>query len=112
MVDVDFLALEYDTGEPVAIVEYKHERAEQQFASHSSYQAMIKLGNRAALPVFAVRYAHDWSWWRVIALNDLAKDNLGERRLEMTEEKWVSLLYRLRGRDMPLSLFQDMEIEI
>ena len=55
-VDLDFLFLEYDRGKAVALVEYKHEQAAPQYASHPTYQAMIDLGNRASVPVFAARY--------------------------------------------------------
>lgn len=111
MVDIDFLALEYDKGHAVALVEYKHELAERQWASHPSYQAMIDLGNRAKMPVFAVRYADDFSWMNVIPLNKSAKSFLSERQ-QMTEYEWVTLLYQLRGRPVPESLFSDSEISI
>lgn len=72
--DIDFLMLEFDRGRASVIVEYKHERAAPQFASHPSYQALIDLGTNHTppLPVFAVRYASDWSWWRVVPLNPAA----------------------------------------
>jgi len=53
--------LEYDRGKAVAIVEYKHEKAAKQYVSHPSYQAIIDLGNKAGIPVFACRYAGDFS---------------------------------------------------
>jgi hypothetical protein len=110
-VDLDFLFLEYDKGQPVALVEYKHERAAPQWASHPTYQAIINLGNRAQLPVFAVRYADDFSWWRVVPLNEQAKQWLSERQ-EMTEKEWVTLLYRMRGYDLPEDIFNYQEVEI
>lgn len=105
MVDVDFLAIEYDAGEPAALVEYKNEHAQPQYATHPSYQAMIRLGDRAALPVLAVRYADDFSWFRVTPLNGVAKKFVGQRA-EMSEQEYVALLYRMRGREMPASLFE------
>lgn len=109
--DIDLLFLEYDVGQPVAIVEYKHELADVQYASHPSYQALIALGDRANLPVFAVRYADDFSWWRVVPLNNVSKQWLSDRQ-EMTEQGWLELLYRIRGRQVPDNLFQDSEEEI
>jgi len=103
-VDLDFLALEYDRGRATALVEYKHENAAPQYASHPSYQAMIDLGNRASIPVFATRYADDFSWWRVTPLNRLAREFVHETT-EMTEADWVRLLYSLRGYEAPESLF-------
>ena len=110
-VDLDFLFLEYDRGKAVAIVEYKHEKAAPQFASHPTYQAMIDLGTRADVPVIAVRYAADFSIWKVVPLNEKAKEWLPERK-EMTEREWVTLLYNIRGYDPPDSLFARSSIEI
>lgn len=110
-VDLDFLFLEYDRGKAVAIVEYKHERAAPQRASHPTYQAMIDLGTRAGVPVIAVRYASDFVVWKAIPLNEKAKEWLPERR-EMTEREWVTLLYNMRGYDPPEKLFNDSSIRI
>lgn len=110
-VDLDFLFLEYDKGKAVAIVEYKHERAEPQKASHPTYQAMIDLGNRAGIPVFAVRYADDFSWWRVTPLNQVAKEKLPER-VEWTEWDWIKFLYHLRGYEPPEELFEAAQVAV
>lgn len=110
-VDLDFLFLEYDKGKAVALVEYKHELAPPQYASHPSYQAMIDLGNRADLPVFACRYAADFSWWRVVPLNQKAKELLPTIK-EMTETEWVTLLYRLRGYEPPKGLLEGLAVTI
>jgi len=56
---------------------------------------LARLGDRASLPVFLVRYADDFSWWEVSALNDLARPFLPDRRL--SEREYVALLYRLRA---------------
>ena len=108
-VDLDFLFLEYDKGKAVALVEYKHERAQPQYATHPTYQAMIDVGNRAILPVFGVRYAADFSWWRVTPLNLKAREYLPERK-EMTEREWVTFLYAVRGYSLPEMIFDDTEI--
>lgn len=111
-VDLDALFLEYDKGQPVAIVEYKNENARTQWASHPTYQAMINLGNRASIPVFGVRYATDFSWWRVVALNEHARVWLPEVEA-MSEYEWVSFLYLIRGREMPtLELFDYSNISL
>jgi len=69
MVDLDFLGLEYDTKKPACLVEYKHECAKPGHKKEASYQALIELGNgyRAGIPVFAVRYASDFTWFKVTA---------------------------------------------
>lgn len=105
-VDIDWLFLEYDTGKAIALVEYKHENAAPQKASHPSYQAMIDIGDRADLPVFVVRYGADFTWWRVIPLNAHARKWV-QGRQDMSEREYLSLLYRMRGREAPES---DMEL--
>ena len=96
-VDLDFLFLEYDRGKAVAIVEYKHERAQPQSSVHPTYQAMIDLANRASVPIYACRYQDKFEWFKVVPLNSLAKVFLPERQT-MTEPEWVSFLYLIRGR--------------
>ncbi len=110
-VDLDFLFLEYDKGKAVAIVEYKHERAQPQFVSHPNYQAMIDLANRASIPVFCARYKDDFSAWKIIPLNHLAKSSLPQR-VTMTERQWVAFLYRLRGYEAPPELLDGIGVEI
>ena len=110
-VDLDFLFLEYDKGQPVAIVEYKHEKASAQYASHPTYQAMINLGTRADIPVFAARYKGDFTEWIVVPLNDIAKEKLAQRK-NMTEREWVTFLYELRGYTPPEQLFDGARIKI
>ena len=99
-IDIDFLMIEYDTGQVVAIVEYKNENAKQQVAEHPSWKAIIDLGNRATLPVFCVRYATDFSWWKVIPLNKFAF-KVVPQRIVLDEQEYIGLLYQLRGRGMP-----------
>lgn len=106
-VDLDFLFLEYDRGKAVALVEYKHENAQLQYATHPTYQAMVDLGTRAGVPVFGVRYAADFSWWKVIPLNGDARERLPQRA-DMTERDWVTFLYKLRGYEPPSDLFEKM----
>lgn len=110
-VDLDFLFLEYDKGQPVCIVEYKHEKAALQFACHPTYQAMINLGSRAGIPVFAARYKGDFTEWIIVPLNKIAKEKLSERKT-MTEREWVTFLYELRGYTPPEQLFNGASIRI
>ena len=103
-VDLDFLFLEYDKGKAVALVEYKHENARPQYATHPTYQAMIDLGTRANIPVFACRYTGDFRQWNIVPLNTNAKAVLPERKT-MTEREWVCFLYHIRGYEAPEGLF-------
>ena len=104
-VDLDFLLLEYDRGKAVAIVEYKHEYALPQIATHPSYQAMIDLGTRAGIPVFACRYKSDFTQWNIVPLNNEAKQLMPNGRVLMTERQWVTFLYKIRGYDLPQGIF-------
>lgn len=109
--DLDFLLVEYDHAIPCALVEYKNEHAAPQYASHPSYQTIIKLGNDAGLPVIACRYADDFKWWRVTPLNKIAKQFV-PKQTEMDEKGWVSLLYKIRGYEVPQSILDGMDIEV
>lgn len=102
-VDLDFL--EYDENEAVALIEYKNEHAWLQNPDDSSYKALIDLGNKAGLPVFAARYTDDYSTWFVSWLNKKAKEYVPERT-EMTEEEWVTILYKVRGREIPPEIIE------
>lgn len=102
--DIDFLVVEYDNGKVTALVEYKHESARPADPKGASYRALVDLGDRAGVAVIGCRYASDFSWFRVAALNDYAKQWIPVRS-QMTEHEWVALLYELRGRRMPDSLF-------
>jgi len=110
-VDLDFLFLEYDHGKATAIVEYKNEHAQPQYAAHPTYQAMIDLGTRAGIPVLACRYSDDFSLWRVVPLNSIAKKCLPIRQ-DMTEAEWVRFLYGLRGYDCPKQVLDGIYTEI
>jgi hypothetical protein len=104
-VDIDFLMVEYDSTEPKAVVEYKHEFSETQYANRPSYKAIRKLCDRAKVAFLAVRYATDFSWWRVVPLNLKAKEFIKEDVITLTEKDFVNLLYDIRGRKMPNDLF-------
>lgn len=107
--DVDLLFLEYDQGKATALVEYKHEHAGPVCSGHPTYLALVDLGNRAGIPVFCVRYADDFSWWKVCPLNAAARERL-EKPNTMTEEEWVRFLYYLRGRAIPSDLFAPQQV--
>lgn len=111
VVDLDFLFLEYDRGQPVAIVEYKNEHARIQHSCHPTYQALINLGTRASIPVFASRYSDDFSKWVVVPLNEFAKQHLAVKTT-MTEREWVSFLYKIRGYVAPKQLLDGLTVEV
>jgi hypothetical protein len=110
-VDIDFLLIEYDKGKAVALVEYKNELAIPQYASHPSYMAIIDLGNKANIPVFACRYASDFSWFKVVPLNSIAKTKINNTII-MNEHEYISFLYQLRGYKVHPELFTSLDIVI
>lgn len=99
-VDIDWF-IEYDHAQARGLVEYKHEQAAPADQKDPNHLALADLAgvDRAAVPFFGARYAGDFSWFRVVALNKEARVWLPERR-EMTEDEWVALLYRIRGREV------------
>lgn len=106
-VDLDFILVEFDDCKPVALVEYKHEKAREQYLSSPQFQVLINLADAADLPAFCVRYAFDFSWWKVVPLNKRAKEFLPER-ITLTEKQYVSMLYALRGRKAPQSVLDGL----
>lgn len=101
--DVDFV--EYDRGWPKAIIEMKHEKAGKvEYLTDRNIICLRNLANMAGLPLFVARRAHDMSWVRVTAGNELACPFLGqpipnETGSQMTEVEWVLFLYKIRGRE-------------
>lgn len=108
-VDLDFLFLEYDKGKATAIVEYKHESAKPQYKSHPTYQALIDLATRAGVPCIACRYANDFSWWKITALNKEAEKWIPETSI-MSEAEWVRLLYKIRGYEVPQNVIDGLSV--
>ena len=101
MIDVDFLAVEYDVSRPVALVEYKNEHARPVLATDQSRKVLARLGDMAGLPSFLARYASSFEWFRVGGINACAKDRLGAVQKTFSELEWVEFLYGLRGRSTP-----------
>ena len=98
-VDIDFLMLEYDSGMPKALIEYKHEFAEETSLTHASYRALRHLAVMGRIPFFVVRYTYEWRYTVIPACN-LAETYVPVR-VEMAEDEYVELLYAVRGRVMP-----------
>lgn len=93
--DVDFLLIEYHIAEPVAMVEYKHHRADFPKLKQAGYRALHRLAERADLPLMMVFYWPDIWAFRAYPMNDLAKVHFqyGER---LTEREYVARLHRMR----------------
>lgn len=102
-VDLDFLMVEYNFGRPIALVEYKHHKANipHDIGSNKTYSAIAELANSAELPfILAIYWPECWAF-RVRPLNQMAnryfqKDNKGNWPI-FTEREFVSCLYEMRN---------------
>jgi hypothetical protein len=96
-VDLDLVMLEYHLSEPVAVVEYKHHRAQQPDLTHPNYLAMGALADRACVPMFVARYWPDTWAIHLFAVTGLAETALGNRKDErMSEQGYVLFLHHIR----------------
>ena len=98
MQDLDCVELDY--GVPVAFMEWKNEHAAKCSSLSPQIQTLVWIANKCERPAFGIRYASDFSWWRVTALNDLARKFIPEPATQMTEIEYVDFLYSLRGRTL------------
>lgn len=114
LTDIDFLVVEYYYSQPKAIVEYKHEHAKIDFTkltsigmAPQSYKAIEHLANAANIPFFVVRYKDDFSFWNITPMNKQAKSYVKETK-NLSEEAYVELLYKIRGRSLPEDIKQKL----
>lgn len=101
--DLDFLAVEYNLGLPVAIVEYKHKQAKKPDLKHPTYRALTALANMAELPFMVVFYCNEEWWFKVYPINDMARQHFTKGQA-MTEREYVTALYALRTREIERSV--------
>ena len=96
-VDLDFLVAEYNVGEPVALIEYKHERARRPDLRQATYRALRSLSDSAGLP-FAVVYYRREPWrFLVMPANERAVAFYRGTQ-SLSERRFVRSLYVLRER--------------
>ena len=102
MLDIDFLACEFNTGKPVVLVEYKAGGLRRLDFKHPNYQALRHLADASRIPFIIAFYSTLWSY-TVIPLNDFALEwfTKGE---QLSELEYVRRLYALRGRELPARL--------
>jgi hypothetical protein len=97
MVDIDWLVVEYDQAVPVALVEYKNEHAKPVDPTHPSYRALALLSDCAKIPCFVVHYKSDYSLFRLVALNSIAKSKMPTDNV-LSQREYIRWIYQLRGR--------------
>ena len=95
-VDVDFLVVEYNSGLPVALVEYKNYRAQPPNLMHPTYRALKALAEIAKIPFVVVFYWPDVWAFRVTHVTGDCKGCLKVGEI-VTERSFVTGLYRLRS---------------
>lgn len=114
-VDLDFLLCEYNHGISVAIVDYKHHKADLAKTTAKTFTTLSELygPNGNQLPFFIARYWPDnWSF-RLKAVNPAAVDTLvriGRRGgpadlpewLPLSEQAYVRTLYLMRKEALTL----------
>lgn len=110
-VDLDFLVAEYNLGKPVALIEYKHERARWPDLQHATYRALRELADVADLPFAVVFYRQNPWRFLVLPANEKAQDFYQGQR-SLSELRFVRSLYVLRERVVDASvepLLSDLE---
>jgi hypothetical protein len=110
--DIDCILIEYDRSRPVALIEYKIEFARTYFLSHPNYQCIKRIADTCKLPFFAVRYAANFSWFKVTPLNHFAKMWIKKPRA-MSERDYIKFQYLIRRKDPPTCLYRkDWEVTV
>lgn len=117
-VDIDFLLIEYISGVPVALIEYKHSGASYDI-NHVSFDAIRSLANASKIPAYIVEYSDNHLYYRVIALNEIGKEKILELDLSDTMDKkdgdliscqdYVTFLYKLKGYEVPPQILEKIE---
>lgn len=110
-VDLDFLLCEYYHGVGVAVVDYKHHRANPYKTNTKSFETLSGLYDKQGrqIPFFIARYWPDIWAFRLKAVNEAAVSALLEigRRsapddlpewLDLDEQSYVRTLYLIRKR--------------
>jgi len=105
--DIDFLLVEYHIAKPVALIEYKHYKADFPNLAQASYRALEALADKAQLPLLLTFYWPDIWAFRVYALNTFAMHYFSEQE-DLTESEYVARLHRMRR----LVLSKEMSLQL
>jgi hypothetical protein len=100
-IDIDFLMVEFHTGKPVAIIDYKRYTGSIKNLNQKSIDAISTLANNSNIPFFVVFYWDDVWAFQITAINNIAKNillqhNIDENKI-LTEQQYVYFLYKLRN---------------
>lgn len=110
--DLDFLMVEYNTGLPAALVEYKHnQRRHPVDLRHPTYRAVIDLADNykpSPLP-FVLSWYWPGSWvFYAVPVNDAAGRVYRAPRF-LSEQEWVRSLYYIRHRVVDARVLKALE---
>ncbi len=96
-VDLDFVVAEFNIGKPVALIEYKHNRAREPDTRHATYRALSELadGYRNPLPFLIAFYWPEIWAFKIMPVNATARAHFSEGEV-LCERDFVQRLYRLR----------------
>ena len=109
-IDIDFLLLEYDTGKPAAIVEYKRDGASKPNLKRSTYRALSILADRAEIPfLIAFYWPKIWAF-QVFPVNEYARTHFASGE-NFSERDFVEQLYKLRRRALPETIGNKLNTE-
>lgn len=96
--------MEYDSEEPVVLVEYKMRNPSPHDTTESNAKVMIALARKASLPLYFTYYDRNFEF-RVQPLNELAASKLqrfGVKPMQtLSETTYVEFMYNLRNRTLP-----------
>lgn len=96
--DIDGIWVECKSATPVALIEYKMEKDFN--PDEWQYSVLVNLGNMAKLPIFFVKYSHDFTYIQVKGLNKLAinfmEKRYNVRQCSMKEEAYIEFEAAIR----------------
>lgn len=102
LVDLDWLHLNFDHSEPIALFEYTLRKYRS--GTEATMIALKRLGEMSGLPAFLVFYTKQLDSFRVRGLNAEAAKRLGNQERVFSEKEYVSFLYALQGRSLPTDI--------
>lgn len=98
-VDIDFLLVEYDSGKPKALIEYKHENCGVIQSTHPTYKALRELCalRTVELPFFIAKYSHDCTQFQLRPMNIAGWQLLSTPvSKKLSESEFVGFLTKVR----------------
>jgi len=103
MIDMDFVAVEFESLVPRGVCEYKHANtrfSDEELRRKAGVRVVRALGEMAGIPAWiAVYNPANWAF-RVVPLNAGAEALFGAERV-LTEADYVARIYELRAAEIP-----------